>query len=146
MYSLQKPHGSTKKRKRVGRGVGSGIGKTCGKGHKGQRSRSGAKHRAWHEGGQMPLIRRVPKRGFRSVHPVKYQVISVAALARKFSSGGDVTIAELREQGLIKSKSKPVKILGDGELNVALNLKVQAASKSAVIKISEAGGKLEYVK
>jgi large subunit ribosomal protein L15 len=109
-------------------------------------SRSGAKRRAWSEGGQMPLIRRVPKRGFTSLNTVKYQIVNLQDLARKFSSGGDVTVADLKDQGLIKSLTRPVKILGEGEISVGLNLKVQAASKSAVEKINAAGGKLEFVK
>lgn len=146
LYSLQKPSGSTKKRKRVGRGPGSGLGKTSGRGHKGQMSRSGAKRRAWSEGGQMPLIRRVPKRGFTSLNTVKYQIVNLQDLARKFSSGGDISVTELKDQGLIKSLTRPVKILGEGDISVGLNLKVQAASKSAVEKINAAGGKLEFVK
>lgn len=146
LYSLQKPSGSTKKRKRVGRGPGSGKGKTSGRGHKGQMSRSGAKRRAWSEGGQMPLVRRVPKRGFTNVHRQTFQIVNLGELARKFSSGGDVTVADLKDRGLIKSVERPVKILGDGEIGVGLNLAVQAASKSAVEKINAAGGKLEIVK
>jgi large subunit ribosomal protein L15 len=109
-------------------------------------SRSGAKRRSWNEGGQMPLIRRVPKRGFTSLNRVRYQIVNLDELSRKFSSGGDVGVAELKNQGLIKSLTKPVKILGKGEISVGLNLKVQAASKSAVEKINAAGGKLEIVK
>ncbi len=146
LYRLEKPSGSTKKRKRVGRGPGSGKGKTSGRGHKGQMSRSGAKRRAWSEGGQMPLVRRVPKRGFRSLNTVKYQIVNLDELARKFSSGGDVTVADLKSRGLIKSENIPVKILGNGEISVGLNLTAHAASKSAVEKINAAGGKLEIVK
>lgn len=145
LYSLQKPKGSTKNRKRVGRGPGSGTGKTSGRGHKGQMARSGAKLRAWNEGGQMPLLRRVPKRGFRALNHKSYQVVNVADLARKFT-GGDITMQELRDQGLVKSLNRPVKILGEGELNVGLNLTVHAASKSAVEKVNAAGGKVEIVK
>jgi large subunit ribosomal protein L15 len=146
LYRLQKPSGSTKKRKRVGRGPGSGMGKTSGRGHKGQMARSGAKRRAWSEGGQMPLLRRVPKRGFRSLNTVKYQIVNLDELARKFSSGGDVTVADLKSRGLIKSEDRPVKILGNGEISVGLNLTAHAASKSAIEKINAAGGKLEIVK
>lgn len=146
LYRLEKPSGSTKKRKRVGRGPGSGTGKTSGRGHKGQMSRSGAKRRAWSEGGQMPLVRRVPKRGFRSLNTVKYQIVNLDELARKFSSGGDVTVADLKSRGLIKSENIPVKILGNGEISVGLNLTANAASKSAIEKINAAGGKLEIVK
>jgi large subunit ribosomal protein L15 len=146
LYRLQKPSGSTKKRKRVGRGPGSGKGKTSGRGHKGQMARSGAKRRAWSEGGQMPLVRRVPKRGFRSLNTVKYQIVNLDELARKFSSGGDVTVADLKSRGLIKSENIPVKILGNGDISVGLNLTAHAASKSAIEKINAAGGKLEIVK
>ena len=146
LHSLQKPSGSTKKSKRVGRGPGSGTGKTSGRGHKGQRARSGSKRRAWNEGGQMPLIRRVPKRGFTSRNPLGYQIVNLADLARKFTASTDVTIDDLVTQGLVKSRKRPVKILGNGDIGVGLNVKVQAASKSAVEKITAAGGKLEFVK
>lgn len=146
LHSLQKPKGSTKNRRRVGRGPGSGLGKTSGRGHKGQMSRSGAKLRAWNEGGQMPLIRRVPKRGFRSLTRYKFQVVNLDDLARKFTAGGDVTHQDLRDQGLVKSMNQPVKILGEGELNVGLNLMVHGASKSAAEKVSKAGGKVEIIK
>ncbi|MFH2056232.1 MAG: 50S ribosomal protein L15 [bacterium] len=146
LYGLQKPKGSTKTRKRVGRGCGSGTGKTSGKGHKGQKARSGAKRRAWNEGGQMPLVRRVPKRGFRSLNLVKFQVINLDDLARKFEAGGIVTHQDLRDQGLVKSMNRPVKILGEGELKVGLNLTVHGASKSAREKVSAAGGKVEIIK
>jgi large subunit ribosomal protein L15 len=94
----------------------------------------------------MPLIRRVPKRGFTSRNRVHYQVINLADLARKFSAGGDVTVADLVTQGLVKSRKRPVKILARGEIKVGLNLQVQAASKAALEKITAAGGKLEFVK
>jgi large subunit ribosomal protein L15 len=146
LYALQKPDGSTKSRKRVGRGPGSGRGKTSGRGHKGQMARAGARHRAWNEGGQMPLVRRVPKRGFRALHHRQYQLVKVADLARKFTAGGEISLDQLREEGLIKSVKRPVKILSDGEIQVGLNLQVHAASRKAIEKLTAAGGKVELLK
>lgn len=143
--NLQKPAGSTKNRKRVGRGPGSGHGRYSGRGGKGARARAGFKYKPWHEGGQMPLVRRVPKRGFRPVDRTEYQVVNVEDLARRFAQGGEITPGELKKQKLIRSINKPVKILGTGELNVSLNLKVHAASKIAMEKIAAAGGKVEIL-
>ena len=143
--NLQKPAGSTKNRKRVGRGPGSGHGRYSGKGSKGARARAGFKYKPWHEGGQMPLVRRVPKRGFRPVDRTEYQVVNVEDLARKFAQGGEITPGELKKQKLIRSINKPVKILGTGELKVSLSLKVHAASKIAMEKITAAGGKVEIL-
>jgi large subunit ribosomal protein L15 len=143
--NLQKPEGSTKNRKRVGRGPGSGHGRYSGKGCKGARARSGFKYKAWHEGGQLPLVRRLPKRGFTSLDHTQYQVVNLDDLARKFTQPAEVTIGELKQHKLIRSLNQPVKILGCGELKVGLTLKVHAASKSAVEKITAAGGKVEIV-
>ncbi len=143
--NLQKPAGSTKNRKRVGRGPGSGHGRYSGRGGKGARARAGFKYKAWHEGGQMPLVRRVPKRGFRPVARIEYQVVNVDDLARRFPQGGEITPGELKRQKLIRSISKPVKVLGTGEIKVGLSLKVQAASKIAMEKITAAGGKVEIL-
>jgi large subunit ribosomal protein L15 len=143
--NLQKPAGSTKNRKRVGRGPGSGHGRYSGRGGKGARARAGFKYKAWHEGGQMPLVRRVPKRGFRPVDRTEYQVVNVEDLARRFTQGGEITPGELKKQKLIRSINKPVKILGTGELKVSLSLKVHAASKIAMEKITTAGGKVEIL-
>lgn len=143
--NLQKPAGSTKNRKRVGRGPGSGHGRYSGRGGKGARARAGFKYKAWHEGGQMPLVRRVPKRGFRPIDKTEYQIINVEDLARRFAQGGEITPGELKKQKLIKSLNLPVKILGTGELKVSVNVKVHAASKIAMEKIAAAGGKVEIL-
>lgn len=137
--SLKKAPGSTKNHKRVGRGEGSGTGCTAGRGHKGQHSRSGAKHRAWFEGGQMPIQRRLPKFGFHQYNKVVYQVVNVSELER-IEKTGEVTPEVLRDNGLIKSLDVPVKILGNGEISKKVNVKVHAISKSAQEKIEKSGG------
>ena len=142
--NLAPPKGAVKKAKRIGIGVGSGNGKTAGKGHKGQKSRSGAKHRAWFEGGQMPLQQRLPKVGFNNPFGTVYQVVNLDDLARKELSG-EITPDTLKEAGLISSKTRPVKILGRGEVSQALQVKVQAISASAAEKIVKAGGQVEKI-
>lgn len=141
------PHpGATKERKRVGRGIGSGHGKTCGRGHKGQKSRSGdRKLPSWFEGGQTPLHKRVPKRGFNSPNRVEYTVVNVKLLDKYFQAGEEVTPEKLVELGLAK-KGMPVKILGDGELTKPLVVKAHAFSQSARQKIEAAGGTCEELK
>ncbi len=141
--SLKKAPGSTRNRKRVGRGEGSGWGCTAGRGTKGQRSRSGSKQRAWFEGGQMPIQRRLPKFGFYHRGRVEYQVVNVSAL--NDFSGEEVTPETLQEAGLIKKLTQPVKILGDGELKKKLTVKVHAVSKSAREKIEKAGGTVTLI-
>lgn len=145
LENLQKPPGSTKNRKRVGRGPGSGRGEQSGRGHKGQKARSGFKYKLWREGGQMPLLRRIPKRGFTNVTRVEYQVVNIADVGRRFAAGGEVTIADLKKQKLIRSLNRPVKVLGVGELTASVTLKVHAASKTAIDKVTAAGGRVEIV-
>ena len=135
--------GSRKERKRVGRGPGSGTGKTAGRGHKGYGSRSGAGTKPGFEGGQNPLARRLPKRGFKNHFRRAYQVVNHDDLGR-FEAGGEVTLATLRDHGLAK-RSLPVKVLGGGELKNGLTVKVQAFSKSAAEAIKGAGGSTEVV-
>lgn len=137
--SLKKAPGSTKSDKRLGRGQGSGLGKTAGRGHKGQRSRSGSKKRAWFEGGQMPIQRRLPKFGFHHYDKQPYQVVNVEDLER-FDADSEITIELLQQHGLIKKLSEPVKILGGGELSKKVNIQVHAVSKSAREKIEKSGG------
>ena len=137
LHNLRPPRGSGKARKRVGRGPGSGKGKTSGRGHKGQNSRSGGGVPAWFEGGQMPLQRRIPKRGFTNRNRVEYQVVNVCDL---HVAGGTATVEGLKEAGLIRSLRKPVKILGSGEIDVAVDCTVHAASAAARAKIEAAGG------
>ena len=139
LHELHPAPGSKHSRKRVGRGPGSGLGKTAGKGHKGGQSRSGYSLRPGFEGGQMPLIRRVPKRGFTNEFRVEYAVINVGALA---ALGKSVTPELLAEHGLVHP-GKKVKVLGDGELQVAVTVTAHKFSKSARTKIEAAGGRCE---
>lgn len=142
--SLKYAPGSVRKRKRVGRGPGSGHGKTACRGHKGQRSRSGSKIRPWFEGGQMPLQRRIPKRGFTNIFRTEYQVINLKDLdgLKKVKA---VTPESLFEKGLISKRNTPVKILGSGELKAALDVSAHAFSASAKEKIEKAGGKVTVI-
>jgi large subunit ribosomal protein L15 len=137
--NLKPAAGATKKTKRIGRGVGSGHGKTSTKGHKGQHARSGAKFRAWFEGGQMPLQRRIPKTGFKNIFKKEYQIVNVGDLERL--SQKTVSPADLVKARLIRKKNIPLKILGNGELSKPLEINAHAFSKSAVQKIEAAGGK-----
>ena len=137
---LSPAEGSRKKRKRVGRGPGSGHGKTCCRGHKGQRSRSGGGVRPGFEGGQMPLHRRLPKRGFTNIFKKEYSIVSLDTLNR-FEDGTIVTPKLLKSVGIIKKWKDGVKILGNGELEKNLTVKAHRFSKSASSKIEGAGGK-----
>lgn len=144
LSNLHYPDGARKTRKRKGRGVGSGNGKTAGRGHNGYYSRGGSKHRVAFEGGQMPLQRRVPKFGFTNINKVEYQIINVGRL-NSFDADSNVTIETLYERGLISSKSQPVKILGNGELTIKLTVSAHKFSKSAVELIEKAGGSTEVL-
>lgn len=128
------------RRRRVGRGSGSSRGKTCGRGTKGQKSRSGHTFRAFFEGGQMPLARRVPKRGFTNPFRKEYQVVNVGDLAAKFEPGASVTPELLREKGLVRYADRPVKVLGDGDIEISLEVSADAFSMSAREKLERAGG------
>jgi large subunit ribosomal protein L15 len=139
LSNLQRPN--NKKSKRVGRGESSGLGKTCGKGHKGQRSRSGGGVSPGFEGGQMPLQRRLPKKGFTNTFKVHYNIIHVKDLAR-FEAGTEITPALLRERGIIKRQG-PVKLLADGDAAAAYSVKVERVSSAARSKIEAAGGTVE---
>lgn len=143
LHSLRPAPGATRNRKRVGRGPGSGMGKTSTRGHKGAKARSGYKHKRGNEGGQMPLQRRLPKFGFNNIFRTEYQIINLSDLAR--IEGAEVTIIALKEAGLIKSTKTPVKILGNGTIEKPLTVKAAAFSKSAISKIEAAGGKTEVV-
>ena len=136
--------GSTKAPKRIGRGHGSGTGKTAGKGHKGQNARSGGGVRPGFEGGQMPLYRRLPKRGFKNRNTKEIVAINVSTLER-FENGATVDVAALREAGVVKNSFDGVKILGNGELTKKLTVKVDAVSASAQAKIEAAGGTVEVI-
>ncbi len=144
LSNLAPTPGSKKDEKRVGRGPGSGHGKTSCRGHKGQRSRTGGGVPPWFEGGQMPILRRLPKRGFKNPFKVEYAVVNIKDLAQRFESGAVVDPEALRAKGLVK-KRLPVKVLGSGEISVALTLKVHAISQSAKEKIEKAGGSVEIL-
>ena len=142
LHELSPAKGSKHSKKRVGRGPGSGLGKTAGKGEKGQKSRSGYAQRLGFEGGQMPLVRRVPKRGFTNIFKTEYAVVNLSQLAELAPEITDVTPEVLAERGLVRS-GKPVKVLGDGEIGKALKVTANKFSKSARAKIEAAGGSCE---
>ena len=144
LQDLQPALGSTKKAYRKGRGAGSGNGKTAGRGHKGQWARSGGGVRPGFEGGQMPLARRLPKRGFNNIFGTTYAAVNVSALER-FENGTEVTTELLLETGIISKALDGVKILGNGELTKSLTVKAAAFSASAKEKIEKAGGKAEVI-
>jgi len=144
LHELKPPAGSRKRRKIVGRGPGSGHGQTSGRGEKGQKARSGGSSRPWFEGGQLPLHRRVPKRGFTNIFRKEYTILNVKDLER-FEAGAAVTPASLREAGLVRTADTPVKILGEGSLSKALTVSAHRFSKSAAEKIRAAGGSLEVI-
>jgi large subunit ribosomal protein L15 len=142
LSNIRAPKKATEKRKRVGRGMGSGMGKTSTRGHKGQRSRTGSRMIRGFEGGQMPLHRRMPKRGFTNIFRKEFNIVSLERLIEL----GETTITPevLRKAGVIKTKH-PVKILGDGELTIAITVHAHKFSKSAQDKITKAGGKFEVL-
>ena len=144
LYELSPAAGSVKDVKRIGRGLGSGNGKTAGKGHKGQNARSGGGVRPGFEGGQMPMTRRIPKRGFNNIFATKYSVVNVSDLDQ-FVDGTVVDADLLKASGLIKKTNDGVKILGNGELTKNLTVKAAAFSASAKEKIEKAGGKAEVM-
>jgi large subunit ribosomal protein L15 len=139
------PAGANRKIKRRGRGPGSGHGKTSCRGRKGAKKRSGRMTRPGFEGGQMPLIRRIPKRGFNSKFRDAYQIVNVESLNR-FGANSSVGPAELKEAGLIGSEKEPIKILGNGKLEKIITVKAHKASASAKKLVEAAGGKIEYIK
>ena len=146
LSNLKYADGSRKNKKRVGRGPGSGHGKTAARGMNGQLSRSGAKKKAWFEGGQMPLQRRVPKFGFTNIFKVEYQVVNILDLQKLVDAKEKVVNIEiLRKYGLVRKKNLPVKILGAGELKGKLQVEVNAFSKSAQEKIESAGGTIKKI-
>ncbi|MCA9399417.1 MAG: 50S ribosomal protein L15 [Candidatus Omnitrophica bacterium] len=145
LHQLKAPKGVRKGKRIVGRGRGSGRGKTSGRGENGQRSRSGRWSAKASEGGQMRLIRRLPKVGFRSHNPILNQVVNLEAL-NKFEKGDVVSVQTLKEKGLISSSRKPVKILAKGDIKKALTVQIASISKAAQEKITKAGGKIEEVK
>ncbi len=144
LHDLSPAAGSTKARKRIGRGPASGQGKTAGKGHKGQLARAGRGQRAGFEGGQMPLQRRIPKRGFNNIFATEMAIVNVSALDA-FEDGATVTVEALVEMGIVKKTLDGVKILGNGEISKKLTVQANAFSDSAKAKIEAAGGKAEVI-
>ena len=142
LHELAPAPGSTKAPKRLGRGIGSGVGKTSGKGHKGQNARSGGGVRPGFEGGQIPLSRRLPKRGFTNIFAKEYAVINLSDLG-KFKDGDTVSAQTLIEKGVIKKPLDGVKVLGNGQISAKLTIVAAKVSKSAAEKIEAAGGKIE---
>jgi large subunit ribosomal protein L15 len=144
LHELQPAPGSKKERNRVGRGIGSGNGKTSGRGHKGQNSRSGGGVRPGFEGGQNPLYRRLPKRGFNNPFRKEFAIVNIEDL-NGFEAGTEVTPELLMEQGIVKNPQSGIKILGNGEITIKLTVKANKFSQSAVEKILAAGGKTEVI-
>ena len=144
LHELRAAEGSTKNRKRRGRGTATGQGKTGGRGMNGQKSRSGGGVRLGFEGGQMPLYRRLPKRGFNNIFGTEYTIVNVEQL-NKFEAGTEVTPALLEEAGMVKQVKDGIKVLGNGTLNNAITVKAHKFTKSALEKIEAAGGKAEVI-
>jgi len=140
LNTLKPAKGSTHKKKRVGRGPGSGLGKTAGRGEKGQKSRSGYSRKVGFEGGQMPLHRRLPKRGFTNIFKKRWLEISLAALDQHFNAGEEITPEVLHDRGLIKKAKHDVVVLGNGDVSKALRVSAHRFTKSAREKIEKAGG------
>ncbi len=145
LNELKPAEGSTSNKFRRGRGHGSGNGKTAGKGHKGQNARSGGGVRPGFEGGQMPLYRRIPKRGFKCINSKNIVAINLSLLNDRFEDGADVTVEALMDKGIISNARDGVKILGNGEVTKKLNVQVNYYSNSAKEKIEAAGGKAEVI-
>ncbi|NLH48626.1 MAG: 50S ribosomal protein L15 [Myxococcales bacterium] len=146
LSNLHPPAGATKNTKRRGRGEASGLGKTAGKGNKGQNARSGGPKGPSFEGGQMPLIRRLPKRGFRNIYRKEYTILHLRELVEKFQAGEVVDPESVQQRQLVKKIAKDgIKILSDGEITMALTVKAHKASKEAVEKIRAAGGTFEQL-
>lgn len=145
LHELRPPAGSRRRRKIVGRGPGSGRGQTSGRGDKGQKARSGGGSRPWFEGGQLPLHRRVPKRGFTNIFRTEYACVNVKDLER-FEAGTTVTVATLRNAGLVGKVGDGVKVLGDGSLTKPLTVAAHRFSRAAAEKIKAAGGQVEVIR
>src|ERR687884_1002225 len=145
LNNLHPSKGSTHKKKRVGRGPGSGLGKTAGRGNKGQKSRSGYSGKVGFEGGQMPLHRRLPKRGFTNIFKKQWIEVSLASLDRNFEANEEVTPERLHERGLIKKAKRDVVVLGTGEISKALRISAHRFTRSAREKIEQAGGAVTVI-
>ena len=145
LENLKPAHGSTHSKKRIGRGHGSGQGTQAGRGHKGAQSRSGFKFKRGFEGGQMPLHRRVPKRGFHNPFRTEYAVVNLDAIEKLFESGAEVTPELLREKGLVHGKRAPIKVLARGDVSKKLTVKAHKFSGKAAEKLAAAGGATEII-
>lgn len=143
--SLRPAFGSIKRKKRVGRGDGSGHGNTSCRGQKGQKCRAGGQVAPYFEGGQMPIYRRLPKRGFKNIFKGEYAIVNIRDLARKFKENEEVTPQKLLEASLVKKKNRKIKLLGEGEITFPLTVKVHKISQQARAKIEAAGGKVEVI-
>lgn len=144
LQDLAPAPGAKKTKKRVGRGPGSGLGKTSARGAKGQNARSGGGTPPWFEGGQMPLQRRIPKRGFKNPFQIRFGIVNVNDLLT-YAAGTEIGPEQFADAGLVRRSEKFVKLLGDGDLTVALTVRVHKASASAIAKIEAAGGKVEFI-
>jgi large subunit ribosomal protein L15 len=145
LNEIKPVRGSRKTKKRIGRGTGSGTGCTAGKGNNGHKARSGSTNKSYFEGGQTPLTRRIPKRGFVNIFRTTYQIVNVAELDKVESNEKEITVTILHQNGLIHEVNKPVKILGNGEITKSIIIKAHAFSKSAREKIEKAKGKAEVI-
>ena len=145
LSDLKPPRGMKHAKKRIGRGQGSGNGKTAGRGHKGAKSRSGFKFKRGFEGGQMPLHRRVPKRGFHNPFRVEYAVVNLDALAARFDEGAEVTPEAIRESGLVRDARLPIKVLARGDMSKKLSVRAHKFSGKAAEKIAAAGGSTQVL-
>ena len=146
LHDIKPRPGAKHRRKRLGNGESSGLGKTCGRGHKGQKSRSGGGPRSTFEGGQMPLYRRLPKRGFNNARFKKiYAVVNVGLLEESFEDGAQINEQSLRDHGIVKGKYDGIKILGDGDISKKFNISANKVSHTAKDKIEKAGGSVESI-
>jgi len=145
LHDLHTAEGSTHKRKRVGRGDSSGWGRTCGRGEKGQKSRSGAVVRPFFEGGQIPLFRRIPKRGFKSLNRKSYNIVNLSIIEAVFDAGAVIDTEALRKKGIISDNALPLKVLANGDITKSVTLKADKFSVAAKSKIEAAGGICEAI-
>ena len=145
LHDMKPAPGSRKERKRVGRGDSSGLGKTAGRGDKGQKSRTGAVIRPFFEGGQIPLFRRLPKRGFKNADRIIYQLVNLSVIDANFNAGDMVNDETMRAKKLLGKAALPIKVLANGEITKAVTVKAEAFSQAAIAKIEAAGGKVEVI-
>lgn len=145
LHDMKPAPGSRKERKRVGRGDSSGLGKTAGRGDKGQKSRTGAVIRPFFEGGQIPLFRRLPKKGFKNADRIIYQLVNLSVIEKNFNAGEEVNVDTLRAKSLLGKAALPIKVLANGEITKAVTVKAEAFSQAAIAKIEAAGGKTEVI-